>query len=396
MVVSALVVAALSAGAVVVVTLDILAWATSDDPSPPASADIESQLRLTTAAVWFIAAILWAVWLWCALRVVEQRARLRMDPALTVTLLFVPAVTWVTTRRALDDLWRAPAGSSPAGGTSLGLRAWWPMVVVFTVAAAVAAGLGVAAAEAAYIEDQLSSYRADAVAYGLGVPAALLGAVVTWQLSRRAQVVSRDAVPVAVSVVRDPASTAAGRASLAARAMGWLAWGTAALAGLYGVLTMWALLGEPSQEAVAGAELGVAAPAAFALLVPVALWLWWFHAAVAAHRVVHGGSSPGWVTAAWFLPPFCFFVPWRALARLLAAAGHRGRELVVAWSTWSVSALVIVVPTVSAVSETPAPSAWSWYGTATLASYALAAIAAHALRSITRDLAATPSPTPGP
>jgi hypothetical protein len=273
---------------------------------------------------------------------------------------------------------------------------WWPIVILFSIAAAVAVALGLAAAEAVYIEDQVTSYRADAMAYGLGVPASLLGALVTWRVSRRVQSIAPvDLIPVSAAAARDPADDAAGRAPLAVRAMGWLAWGAAGLAGLYAVLTLWVLLGAPSRDALAVVEVGVAAPLALALLVPAALWLWWFFAAVAAYRVRSGGVSPAWATSAWLIPPFCFVVPWRALARLLRTAGHRDRQLVVAWVTWSAAFVVIVAPTVSAVSETPDPETWRWYGPASLSAYLLSALSAAALRRVTRVIAAAPSSTAG-
>lgn len=388
-----LAVAALLAAGMVVVTFDILAWASGDFTdadviSEPASTPVEVPLRLATALAWFVAALAWAIWLWFALAAARRLGPLRDEPALTVAMLCLPVAQWIATKRALNDIVRLSSGRGPGPL----LQAWWGFVVLFMVALAVAFGAALAVADAAYFDDELPSYRADAIAYALGTLAAGLGAVVTWRLSRALRRAAADhGVVASAPPPADPATlaaTAASRHELAVRMAGWGAWIAAALAAFYSALTAWALASDPDPGALEVIELAVVGPVSLAAFVPFILWLAWFHAAAAAHRARAGGPPPAWLTASWFVPPFLLVTPWRALGRVLGdadpAAGHRG--LHVAWAAAVGAMAVLTVATAMAFDPIDDLATWRVYGAVTIAGYLLAVIAALALRGVTRRL----------
>lgn len=390
-VVGALLLAAVTAAAMFAVTLDVLAWAARDTVELPWSADIEWPLRLATALVWLTAAVLWATWLWLALRAAAPHTPLRADPALTVTLLAVPVVGWVAAHRALDDLRRA-GGHAESARTAVLLRTWWPLVLLFLAAGTAAAILTFTVADAVYIEDQLAAYWADAVAYGLGVVAAALGAVVSWRVSRT---VSRLAPASAAAgsaggAPADRAAVAAQRAPDAARWSGWAAGASAALAVAYLLLTLWARLASPSAGALSAAELAAVTLTAVPFVLFVVLWLRWFHAACGAYHALHGGPTAWWLTVTWFIPPLFLVVPWRALARLLAAAGAGTGDLRVAWGSFVAQLAVTVPVTAVTLSAAPDASAWGWYGPLSAVAYVLGVVGLLATRRITSAVAALP------
>ncbi|MBJ7520308.1 MAG: DUF4328 domain-containing protein [Solirubrobacteraceae bacterium] len=384
--VAALVLGACTAAAMVAISLDLLAWTESDVEALPTSGDLEVPARLTTITVWLAAGVLWAVWLWHALARASSLGALRAQPAVTLTLLFVPVVSWVTTKRALNDLWRITA-SPPARGLALQalMQAWWTITVLFMVAFGVAFAL--IPPTDADVDAYARSYRADAVAFALGTVAAALGATVTWALSHRLAAVLASVSPADAPLTRPeepPAMVAARRAPLAVRACGWIAWGSAALAAIYAVVGGWFAVADPNADALTALELGLTGPLSIALLVPVVLWVVWFHAAVRALHAARGGPGATWVTAAWFVPPWCFVTPWRVLGRLVDDAGHpeARSSLHAAWVTcWL--AVAAMVPA-AIVTGTTDPGTLQWYAPVAAVSYALGAVCAIALRRVTR------------
>ncbi len=384
--VAALVLGACTAAAMVAISLDLLAWTESDVEALPTSGELEVPARLTTIMVWLAAGVLWAVWLWHALARVSSLGALRTQPAVTLTLLFVPVVSWVTTKRALNDLWRITA-SPPARALPLQalIQAWWAITVLFMVAFGVAFAL--IPPTDADVEAFARSYRADAIAFALATVAAALGAAVTWAVSRRLTTLLSSAGPADAPLTRPtepPVVVAARRAPLAVRASGWIAWGSAALAAIYASLAGWFAVEEPDPDLVAALELGLTGPLSIALLVPLVLWLVWFHAAVRALHAARGGPGATWATVAWFVPPWCFVTPWRILGRLVDEAHHpeARSSLRAAWVTcWL--ALAAVVPT-TVVTGTTDPATLQWYAPVTALSFALGAVCSFAIRRVTR------------
>jgi hypothetical protein len=398
---AALAVAAVFAAGMLAITLDILAWAAEDvivtdalADTAPASADIEVPVRMATMLVWLLAGGLWAAWFAQALTAVARLGPLRAPAGLSVGLLFVPIVNWVAGKRGVNDICRLTA-TSGAGRPGPVVQAWWAITILFTVAMGTALAMTPPPTE--YIEDQVPAYRADAVAYGLAVVAATLGALATRRLSRRVAAACAVAPQQAALIVPPPADVAARRAPLAVRAATWGAWGSAALAAGYLVLTAAVWLSDPDPSALAAIELGVGGPLVLALFVPLVLWLLWYHAAVAAHRLAHGGPSAGWAIAAWFIPPVFLWIPWRILGRLIADVpdGAAARPaLHRAWAAWGLS-LVYLVPATIAGGTTGAVqdlATWRWYAPLTALAYALTALSAHALVAVTRVAASRDRP----
>lgn len=392
--VAALLVAAASASAMLAVTLDILAFATKAgsalEPANayPASFDLEVPVRLTTLAVWVIAAVLWTVWFARTLTAAARIAPLRAEPALSVTLLFLPVVNWVVGKRAVNDVWRVTGGARSVGSSPL-IQVWWGITILFTIA--VPTAIALTPVEAEYLEDQLTGYRADAVAYGLGTVAALFGALATWRLARRvtaALLVAPPASPrpdtITIGAPIPAAERARGRGALAVRCARWGVWGCVLLVALYLVITAAVWAARPNTDVLAGIELAIAGPVAMALLVPFIIWLAWFHAAVTALHERVGGTSPGWAVASWFIPPFWFVTPWRVLARLVPTPGPGLRAVRVAWVAWVLSLIAIAPTIVVGVAGVDDLSAWRWYAPLTACAYALAAISAAGLAAATR------------